>query len=241
MWPAKSCWVVRDEIWELPAVYLKWTHKEHRKCWVKKRQKTSEVSTLLCYDASSLITHVLQSYICFLLHFPVVYIEMCHMFPVCCLSGCFTCVSRQWLKSEDIQRISLFFHNKTLEKEVGECIATSNQQAAAAELLRNANKLKCLRKHLETTVWSKTSLTDGIMSFINNNNKKNLYFNRITAFNLTSAKWANIFTDFLLFIFWRRKEVLSKKTKTNETDKHWLAVTCYFNKLFTYSFKQIAL
>lgn len=25
---------------------------------------------------------------------------------------------RQWLKSEDIQRISLFFHNKTLEKEV---------------------------------------------------------------------------------------------------------------------------
>lgn len=27
-------------------------------------------------------------------------------------------VSRQWLKSEDIQRISLFFHNKSLEKEV---------------------------------------------------------------------------------------------------------------------------
>lgn len=26
--------------------------------------------------------------------------------------------SRQWLKSEDIQRISLFFHNKSLEKEV---------------------------------------------------------------------------------------------------------------------------
>lgn len=25
---------------------------------------------------------------------------------------------RQWLKSEDIERISLFFHNKTLEKEV---------------------------------------------------------------------------------------------------------------------------
>uniref|UniRef100_A0A3P8VWT9 Adenylate cyclase type 2 n=1 Tax=Cynoglossus semilaevis TaxID=244447 RepID=A0A3P8VWT9_CYNSE len=36
-------------------------------------------------------------------------------FPL--VTGCFTCVSRQWLKSEDIQRISLFFHNKTLEKE----------------------------------------------------------------------------------------------------------------------------
>uniref|UniRef100_A0A7N8YKH0 Adenylate cyclase type 2 n=1 Tax=Mastacembelus armatus TaxID=205130 RepID=A0A7N8YKH0_9TELE len=32
-------------------------------------------------------------------------------------SVCFTCVSRQWLKSEGIQRISLFFHNKALEKE----------------------------------------------------------------------------------------------------------------------------
>lgn len=30
----------------------------------------------------------------------------------------FTFCSRQWLKSEDIQRISLFFHNKSLEKEV---------------------------------------------------------------------------------------------------------------------------
>lgn len=30
-------------------------------------------------------------------------------------------ISRQWLKSEDIQRISLFFHNKSLEKEVRDC------------------------------------------------------------------------------------------------------------------------
>lgn len=27
-------------------------------------------------------------------------------------------ISRQWLKSEDIQRISLLFYNKILEKEV---------------------------------------------------------------------------------------------------------------------------
>lgn len=32
---------------------------------------------------------------------------------------------RQWLKSEDIQRISLFFHNKALEKEVSECIQST--------------------------------------------------------------------------------------------------------------------
>lgn len=67
---------------------------------------------------------------------------MCHMFPVCCLSGCFTCVSRQWLKSEDIQRISLFFHNKTLEKEVGECIATSNQQPASSRTTEKCQQIE---------------------------------------------------------------------------------------------------
>lgn len=40
---------------------------------------------------------------------------------------CFNRMSRQWLKSEDIQRISLFFHNKSLEKEVG--MHTMNQPA----------------------------------------------------------------------------------------------------------------
>uniref|UniRef100_A0A8D3D4B8 Adenylate cyclase type 2 n=1 Tax=Scophthalmus maximus TaxID=52904 RepID=A0A8D3D4B8_SCOMX len=40
------------------------------------------------------------------------------VFPsLMCEPVCFTRVSRQWLKSEDIQRISLFFHNKALEKE----------------------------------------------------------------------------------------------------------------------------
>jgi hypothetical protein len=39
-----------------------------------------------------------------------------------CLVGCLMLsvflTSRQWLKSEDIQRISLFFYNKNIEKEV---------------------------------------------------------------------------------------------------------------------------
>lgn len=48
-------------------------------------------------------------------------------------SVCFTCVSRQWLKSEDIQRISLFFHNKALEKEVGECIQNGSQHCSRGQ------------------------------------------------------------------------------------------------------------
>uniref|UniRef100_A0A8C5ECQ1 Adenylate cyclase type 2 n=1 Tax=Gouania willdenowi TaxID=441366 RepID=A0A8C5ECQ1_GOUWI len=40
-----------------------------------------------------------------------------HSLVLCALLSALLCVSRQWLKSEDIQRISLFFHNKALEKE----------------------------------------------------------------------------------------------------------------------------
>lgn len=47
-----------------------------------------------------------------LLYFPMVF-----NVPVLYLYVSFY-LHRQWLKSEDIQRISLFFHNKTLEKEV---------------------------------------------------------------------------------------------------------------------------
>lgn len=54
-------------------------------------------------------------------------------------SVCFTCVSRQWLKSEDIQRISLFFHNKALEKEVGERIQNTRQHVH-----RGTNQSSCV-------------------------------------------------------------------------------------------------
>lgn len=51
---------------------------------------------------------------------------LCIFLPLCEFVF-LTCFSRQWLKSEDIQRISLFFHNKALEKEVGERIRSTSQ------------------------------------------------------------------------------------------------------------------
>ncbi|KAG7245186.1 hypothetical protein INR49_023752 [Caranx melampygus] len=46
---------------------------------------------------------------------------------------------KQWLKSEDIQRISLFFHNKALEKEVGERIQNTRQHVH-----RGTNQWSCV-------------------------------------------------------------------------------------------------
>lgn len=214
MWPAKSCWVVRDEICEPPALYLKGTHKKHRKTMSQKETKDKwSINVIMLwrvfpYYPCITVLHLL------LITFPGgIYRNVPHVpcvLPQRLFYLCLQTVAEVWGHPEDLIILS--------QQDTGERGRRmhSNQQPATSkqqqqnywEMPTNWNVWGNIWRQLfdQKLHWQMESCR-----LLTTTKKKEKIFILIKLLLVISHLWANIFTDFLLFIFWRRKEVLSKK------------------------------